>query len=202
MEQQQKQEADIQVVHERLACWQAYEPAVKCDLTSCAILTGEGLVLVDPINLTQSGMDTLLSLGKPTAIVLTNGNHLRDSMAFQHRLGIPIHASADAASEAGIVTERVLTEGGQIAGLRVTTIEGAGPGEIALVGWNTVCIGDAVINLPSLEFSLLPEKYCVAPEKLRDSLRKLLQYEYQVMTFAHGAPLIKDAISRLEDLLI
>lgn len=200
--EQQKQEAEIQVVHKKLAFWQAYEPAVKCDLSSCAILTREGLVLVDPISLTENGMAALQSLGRPHAIVLTNGNHLRDAMAFRSRLEIPIFASANAATEAGILVDRILTADELVAGFRVVSIEGAGPGEIALYGEGTLCIGDSIINLSSHEFSLLPEKYCDAPEKLRDSLRKLLQYEFQVMTFAHGAPLIKDAHSRLENLLI
>lgn len=200
--EQQKQKAEIQLVHEKLAFWQAYEPGVKCDLSSCAILTREGLVLVDPISLTENGMVALHSLGRPHAIVLTNGNHLRDALAFRSRLEIPVFASANAETEAGILVDRILAEEELVAGLRVVSIEGAGLGEIALCGDGTLCVGDAIINLSSHEFSLLPEKYCDAPEKLRDSLRKLLQYEFQVMTFAHGAPLIKDAHSRLENLLI
>ena len=43
---------EIHRVRPDLFVWQAYEPAVKCDLTSAAVLVGGEMILVDPIPLT------------------------------------------------------------------------------------------------------------------------------------------------------
>ena len=76
--------------------WQAYEPAVKCDLSSCAIATPEGLVFVDPIALAEGALRELLAGSRAAAIVLTNGNHSRAAAGFRERLGVKVFASADA----------------------------------------------------------------------------------------------------------
>jgi len=39
---------DFDVVQPGLYFWQAYDPAVKVDLSCCARLTAKGLVFIDP----------------------------------------------------------------------------------------------------------------------------------------------------------
>ena len=68
---------DFQAVTPSLFAWHAYEPAVKCELSSCALETAGGLIFVDPIELPEPALAKLLSGRKPCAIVLTNGNHTR-----------------------------------------------------------------------------------------------------------------------------
>ena len=112
-----------------------------------------------------------------------------------------VYASCDATG-LGITPDATLADG-QIApgNLRVISLPGAGPGEIGLVGNGIACIGDAIINLPPEGLRLLPEKYCTDAGQSRASLRKLLSCEFQVMTFAHGAPIIESAHRKLEHLL-
>ena len=76
--------------------WHAYEPAVKCELSSCAIETADGLLLVDPIELAGPSLARLLQGRTPRAIVLTNGNHTRAAEKFRTALGVKIFASHDA----------------------------------------------------------------------------------------------------------
>jgi hypothetical protein len=64
-----------------------------------------------------------------------------------------------------------------------------------------ICVGDALIHLESHGFSMLPEKYCADPKILRRSLQKLLRLPWQVMTFAHGLPLVVQPRQKLEQLL-
>lgn len=181
--------------------WQAYEPAVKCDLSSCAITTPAGLVFVDPIPLEERALRVLLAGNPAAAIVLTNGNHARAASEFRERLGVKVFANADA-GELGLVPDATLADGDVVAGgMRVVALPGAGPGEIALLGDGVVCVGDALIHLAPEGFRLLPAKYCSDATRLADSLRKLLCYQFDVMTFAHGAPLVGRARHRLELLL-
>jgi hypothetical protein len=100
-----------------------------------------------------------------------------------------------------ISPDSTLVDGADIpGGMHAVALPGAGPGEIALIGNGVACIGDALINLPPEGLRILPAKYCSDPKELRNSLKKLLSCEFQVMTFAHGAPLAGAGRSRLEQL--
>ena len=192
---------DFQTVTPALFAWQAFDPAVKCDLSSCALDGAEGLIFIDPIALDEAALGRLLFGRKPRAILLTNGNHARAAGALRDRLGVKVLASADA-SGLEIIPDETLVEGQIAPGeMEVITLPGAGPGEIALVGRGVACVGDALIHLPPEGLRFLPDKYCANPEQMRHSLRKLLSCEFQVMTFAHGAPLVGTARRQLEQLL-
>jgi len=181
--------------------WQAYEPSVKCELSSSAIATPAGLVFVDPIPLADRWLRELLASGTPCAIVITNGNHARAAAEFRERLAVKVFASEEAA-DSGFTPDEFIAEGDFTpGGMRVVGLPGAGPGEIALVGDGVICIGDAVIHLEPEGFGLLPAKYCSDAHQLRDSLRKLLSYQFDVMTFAHGVPLVGQARHHLALLL-
>lgn len=182
--------AAVQSVASGLWHWQAYEPAVKCDLSACAVETRDGVILVDPIPFAEP-----LPFGAPAAIFLTNGNHARAAEAVRRQFGVPLFAPANAGLE--LATDGEPTMGG----VRVFPVEGAGPGEVAYLFGKVLCLGDAVINLASHGFALLPEKYCTEPGKLRSSLRILLSLEFDILTFAHGAPITENALARFTKLI-
>jgi Metallo-beta-lactamase superfamily len=191
---------EFQQINEHLFFWQAYEPAVKCDLSCSALLTDDGLVFIDPILLVDEALEALTRFGRPTAILLTNGNHARDATWYRKRFNIPIYASAEAALE--LQPDTLLHEN-EIApgGLRVVSLPGAGPGELAYIHGETACIGDALIHLPKEGFAMLPAKYCCDAKRLPNDLKKLLSYRLQILTFAHGTPLVAQATQRLTQLL-
>jgi hypothetical protein len=192
---------DIRRITESLFAWQAYEPAVKCDLSSCALATDDGLIFVDPIELAEPSRAQFLGGRRAAAIVLTNGNHVRAAAAWRTRLGTRIFAAANA-TDLELTPDVNLADGDILpGGMRVLSLPGAGPGEIALIGNGVACIGDALVNLPPEGLRLLPSKYCADPVELGDSLKKLLSYQFEVMTFAHGAPLVGSGRRRLEQLL-
>jgi hypothetical protein len=58
-----------------------------------------------------------------------------------------------------------------------------------------------VIHFGSPGFSLLPAKYCADPGGLANDLRKLLSYDFHILTFAHGEPIVQQARERLQKLL-
>lgn len=184
--------ANLQLVVEGLWHWQAYEPAVKCDLSACAVATRDGVILVDPFDFADP-----LPFAKPAAVFITNGNHARSAATLRQRFSVPVFAPADAAAELEIPVDGEATLGG----VQVFPVDGAGPGEVAYLFGRVLCLGDAVINLADHGFALLPEKYRTNPGKLRDSLRKLLSLEFDILTFAHGAPITEDARQRLTQLI-
>lgn len=188
----------LQSITPTLTAWSAYEPAVKCDLSSHAVRTPEGLILIDPIALTAPE-----SLSKPpTAILLTNANHARAALGWRERTGARIFAPATAVPELDLTPDATLADGDLTpGGFRTISLPGGAPGETAYVGHGLCCVGDALIHLPALGFTVLPEKYCINAPLLRDSLKKLLSCDFRIMTFAHGNPLVENARDRLASLL-
>ena len=91
--------------------WQAYEPAVKTDLSCCACRTAQGLVFIDPIPLRKSAEAELLEEGPPRAIIVTSGNHARAAEEYRRRFSIPIHAHAEAAPELGFAIDHLIADG-------------------------------------------------------------------------------------------
>ncbi len=193
---------EAQRVSDTLYFWQAYEPAVRVDLSCCAVRSADGWILIDPIPLAREGMEEILELAKPACIILTNGNHARAAEHYRQALSVPVLAHEEAAAELGIPVDRFLKEGDVICGgVAVVELTGAGTGEIALVSPCGLHLGDALINLEPTGLMQLPDKYCSDAKNLRRNLRKLLKVEFTLMTFAHGLPLLNAPGERLVQLL-
>jgi hypothetical protein len=193
---------EFQIVTPSLAVWQAYEPAVKCDLSSCARRFGNDLVFIDPIPLAKTALAELIDDATPRAIVLTNGNHARAAAEYRDRFSIPILAHPAAAEELGVTIDQPLAEGDTALGhFTIVEIAGAPAGEIALHADGVVHVGDTLINLEPMGFTMLPDKYCADAREMRHALGKLLRFDFELLTFAHGMPLVSHARRRLEHLL-
>lgn len=166
--------------------WEAYDPASKVDLSASAIVSAGGLYFVDPIPLRKTALDELLATAQamPAGIFLTNANHVRASEDFGRTLGVPIFNGSTGLPD-----------------FTVIPLPGAAPGEAALHGGDVLVVGDALINLASHPFSVLPDNYCEDPAELRRSLARLLDYEFSRLLFAHGEPVMGGAQARLAALL-
>ena len=188
-----------------LAVWHRYDPTVKADLYSTRLMATSGTYLVDPIQLDSAAFQVLLEGDHVAGLIVTNGNHARAALEFSQELSAPIYAHAAARTDLQGADVIELTDGLSIASdLTALTIEGAGPGEIALHSageGGTLVVGDALINMGSAGFSFLPPKYCTKPKLMRKSLRKLLDYSFERILFAHGAPIVSQARPRLVELL-
>ena len=193
---------EFQQVTDGLYFWQAYDPAVKVDLSSCARRTARGLVFIDPIPLARAALAELCEVAAPAAIILTNGNHARAAAEYRKRFSIPILAHAAAGAELGISVDQEIADGETVLDeITVTALPGAAPGEIALHTGGALHVGDALIHLAPHGFALLPEKYCADAKEMRASLGKLLRFPFEVLTFAHGLPLVFHARQRPVQLL-
>jgi len=182
--------------------WSAYAPAVKCDLSCAAYRSAEGWVLIDPIALSPEGWAEAFGEEKPVAVFLTNGNHDRAAEAYRKQWKIPVYAAPEAAEELELRPDFLFGETEELHGLKVIPIPGATRGETAFLSpEGGLFLGDAVINLESHGLALLPKKYCWNEAESLSSLKKLLDYEFSIVSFAHGIPLRTQAKERLRALL-
>ncbi len=138
------------------------------------------------------------------AIFLTSANHERAAADYKKKTGLPVYAHDGARGEFSMEIDRWIQDREELFGLTAIHLPGFAPGEIALYtpdAGGMIMMGDALINLQSTGFTLLPDKYCDDPKLARKSLQKLLQFSFEVMTFAHGLPIISGAKRELEQLL-
>lgn len=191
---------EYQQVREGLFFWSAYEPAVKAELSCVAVVAHGGLLFIDPLPLATEPLAELTARFPPAAVVVTNGNHERASAEYAKRFAIPVLAHERARDEVP-ATEWIDEGTPRLAPFEVIHLPGFPAGEIALHGEGLLLVGDALIHLDPLGFCMLPDKYCPDPKQARASLGKLLRCEFEVLTFAHGAPLVQNAHRRLEALL-
>lgn len=180
--------------------WQEYEPEVKCDCSSTAIVTEAGLIFIDPLPLAKEALQELVaeSFSVPAAVVLTSGNHQRESQFFAAQFGIPIFAPIEAGDE--IVADLRFTDGEPVAGMESIPLPGFGPGETAFFYEGILILGDALINLEPEGLRLLPEKYCEDKKSARRSLQALKALTPDILCFAHGNPIVQNADERLSAL--
>ena len=178
--------------------WQGYEAAVKCDCSSTALVTPAGLIFIDPIPLAEEALKDLVaqSLSAPAAVVLTSGNHQRESMALAKRFGIPIFAPVEAGDD--IIADQRFHHGAPVAGMESIPLPGFGPGETAFLHERALVFGDALINLEPEGLRLLPEKYRDDKKQSLRSLALLQELQPQMLLFAHGHPIIQNAATRLK----
>jgi glyoxylase-like metal-dependent hydrolase (beta-lactamase superfamily II) len=181
--------------------WQGYEPEVKCDCSSTAVVTPAGLIFIDPIPLAEEALKDLVieSFSAPAAVVLTSGNHQRESLALGKRFGIPVFAPEDAGDD--IIADQRFLSGEPVAGMGSISLPGFGPGETAFLYEGALIFGDALINLEPEGLRLLPEKYREDKKQSLRSLADLQDLKPQVILFAHGNPIAQDATGQLYTLL-
>jgi glyoxylase-like metal-dependent hydrolase (beta-lactamase superfamily II) len=181
--------------------WQGYEPEVKCDCSASALVTPAGLIFIDPLPLAKDALAELVSesFSAPAAVVLTSGNHQRESQVLSKYLGIPIFAPAESGDE--IVADVRFLPGESVAGMESIALPGFGPGETAFLFEGILIFGDAVINLETEGLRLLPEKYRTDKKASLRSLAALRKLSPEILLFAHGNPIIQNASQQLLGIL-
>ena len=187
-------------VSSAFAIWYTYDPTVKADLFSTALSARNELTVVDPITLPAPYRTELDSLGRVVIIVVTNANHLRDTLNFSYSASI----FAPSELNAELTYNHALSDGLQIGAFQAIKIDGAADGEFALYqpdDGGTLIVGDALINFEPHGFDLLPQKYCTNQKRMIRSLRRLLDLDFNRIFFAHGNPIVTRARERLASLL-
>jgi hypothetical protein len=192
----------VEEIQPGLFRWNAFSPEHKVELTSHAVLEKGRLFYFDPFPLVEKAFQELARKGAPTAIILTNENHERDTLVWRERLKIPVWAAAEASLEMNEV-RRFAPDQTEWETFVLHSLAGGAGGEMAfrVRSRSLVVFGDAVVNLPSRQLELLPEKYCRDAGALRGNLKKLLREPFEQMVMAHGEPIRQGAFEKLGQLV-
>jgi glyoxylase-like metal-dependent hydrolase (beta-lactamase superfamily II) len=172
---------------------------------SCAVAVRAApgsVVVINPIRLEEKELDRL---GEVTAILLTGAGHLRSAPHYREASGAAIWAPVQA-DLGEVKANETFTEGNELpGGLKVIGLPGPSDSECAFYlkrAGGVMIIGDALMNIEgSGGFRVLPKEYNPDPARTKQSLKKLLDYDFEVMVFGHGDPIRKGAKEKLRKLL-
>ena len=166
---------------------------------------GEGNLCIDPLPPCDESLANIARLGV-ARILLTNRNHSRAANVVRERTGARTLIHADDAAHARsqrAVVDGDLSIGAKIGPLTIVAVPGKSPGEVAL-HWPEralLIMGDAVIGNPPGSCGLLRVKVMDDPARLRQSVRKLLDLEFDTLLFGDGTSILRDAKLRLKELV-
>ncbi|MFB0517177.1 MAG: MBL fold metallo-hydrolase [Candidatus Neomarinimicrobiota bacterium] len=156
-----------------------------------AVLTPEGLILIDPLPLTDKAQATLENVA---AIYLTGGQHQRSAWRYRNALGVPVYAP-EGAAELEEEPDQWYRDGDSLPG-GFTTIQIHGMGSsFALLmetegGSGALFCGDLLIRASNEPFQLLPDRFMDDPARVRESAEKLAQIQIEILCSAHGEPCV------------
>jgi glyoxylase-like metal-dependent hydrolase (beta-lactamase superfamily II) len=164
-----------------------------------------GNLCIDPVDAPAEVVAELARRGV-ARILLTNRNHVRDSDRVRSRTGArtaihPADAAYARGQEAEIDDE--IQVGERIGPLMVVGMPGKSPGEVAF-HWSErriLIVGDAVVGNPPGKCMLLRDKVMDDPPRLRESVRRALELDFDTLLVGDGAPILSGAKERLRALV-
>ena len=192
-----KPATNLNEITRNLYGWSSFHPQWKTDFDSYAVKTPDGLVFIDPMKPEPDVIQKLEELGEPIGVFLTNAHHDRDADWFRKQYDIQVYAHEKAKSDCDTKIDVLVLDGERLpGGLKAIHLPGSTASEIALhtnISGGIILIGDALLNLPDKGLVLLPDQYIEDRKQAIQSLRKLAELDFKVVTFAHGDPLTDNA---------
>jgi glyoxylase-like metal-dependent hydrolase (beta-lactamase superfamily II) len=164
-----------------------------------------GNICIDPVEPTEDDLAAIIREGV-TRIILTNRNHSRASNHVRARTGAQTAIHADDANHARSQDTELdgeLTIESRVGPLEVVGAAGKSPGEVALF-WRDrgiLIVGDSVIGNPPGQCRLLPERVMDDPARLRSSVRKFLDLDFDTLLVGDGESIPRNAKARLKELV-
>ena len=188
--------------------WSTPHPDIRIRVSSHYVAPAG--ILVDPLE-PEDGMGFFDELDPaPQQIVLTSGLHWRHSDRFRDRYGATVRVveqglgrweGTDRSAEPFGFGDEVAPE------VTAVEIDAIAPDDTALHishGKGAVILADALTHYDGT-VAFVPDSLMDDPEKtkqgLRDSLRGLLEREWDALLFAHGEPIAEGGRERLTEFL-
>ncbi len=186
--------------------WSVFNEDRNIDFHSTVWVRPEGNVVIDPLPLSGHDEAHLMELGGVAWIVVTNSDHVRDSIRLAGNTGAQLIGPSQEANSFPVDCIRWLTDGDEVVpGMLALELEGSKtPGELALLLEGTTLItGDLIRAHEGGALCLLPEEKLTNKRKAIASLQRLvLLPELEALLPGDGWPVFRDAKFLLQELLV
>ncbi len=185
--------------------WSAFNEDRNIDFHSAVWVRPEGNMVIDPLPLSDHDEAHLRDLGGVAWIVITNSDHVRDSIRLAENTGAQLMGPSQEANDFPVECTRWLTDGDEVVpGMLALELDGSKtPGELALLlEGSTLITGDLIRAHEGGALCLLPEEKLSDKRKAIASLRRLtLLPELEALLPGDGWPVFRDATVLLQELL-
>jgi hypothetical protein len=186
--------------------WTAFRDTIGEEVHSYCV--PESRVLIDPME-PEEGVDWFAEHGPPDQILLTNRHHYRHSARFVERFGCRVLCQRDGLHEfEGGPEVHGFSFGDELApGVTAERVAVLCPEETAFLisrGAGALSFADAVIRddggpLRFVSDWLLGDDPEAVRSGLLDSLRQLLELDFDSVLLAHGSPIVGDGKDALRE---
>ena len=197
----------MKTITSQLYEWSQYQPDRQMDFNGHFVLpsANEPGVLIDPVPFQSGDEAQVRSLGGVAAVLLTNGDHVRDAARCAEAFGCPVYVSLADLERAGLATAEAFEPGAMLpGGLRAIPVpDNKSPGETAFyhIASGTMIVGDAVIGAPAGQLSLLAaDKYADVPRAAR-GLRALLSRRLTRLLLGDGCSILHEPAPAIQELI-
>ncbi len=185
--------------------WSWFSEPHGYDFNGTLVLHGEGNLCIDPVDPTEEVLDRLAK-EEVAQILITNRNHTRAANRVRERTGARVSIypeDAVYARDHGTQIDAELEVGQRLGPFTVVGAAGKSPGEVALHDpvRRLLIVGDAVIGNPPGRLSLLRERVMDDPSRLRASVRRLLELDFDALLVGDGVPIREGGRERLRELV-
>jgi glyoxylase-like metal-dependent hydrolase (beta-lactamase superfamily II) len=192
----------VQEILSGVHIWSEFSEKMGFSFNGYAVATERGTVAVDPPDPgDDSAWKRLDELAPFIGVYVTNRNHSRAAATFRDRYDAPVQIHRDDAEQAKVEADETLTGGESIADeLRVVSVPGKSPGEIALLlpTRQALIVGDLVIGVPAGVLSTYPDEAIDDRDELLRSAEKLLDLEFDALLLCDGDPLPRGGKEKLK----
>jgi len=186
--------------------WSWFSQEKQLDFNGLFLHVGEHKILVDPPPMTAEASTFIRRQGNVDYTIVTNRDHAREAGACQSDFQCQLFVPEADASQIELKPSKTFKDGELLpGGIWVINLQDQkSPGESALFiqqGKGILIVGDALIGKPSGSLSLLPvEKYADAG-KAKESLRRLLKYNFDAILVGDGTSILTGAKQVVEQAL-
>jgi glyoxylase-like metal-dependent hydrolase (beta-lactamase superfamily II) len=181
--------------------WHVLDERIGAESDAYAVHGEAGTVLIDPLPLIDAALRTLEPVA---AICLTAACHQRSAWRYRKAHGVKVYAPAGS-REMDEEPDLRYRDGDALPG-GLVAIHTPGPEQAHYAFLRKAA--PAVLFCPDLvmlgesgSLAFVPAEYHEDPKATRDSVRRLLEYRFDILCLAHGAPIIDEPHGALRELL-
>lgn len=184
--------------------WSVFSEEKGFYFNGYAIKTDEGPLIIDPPTAGTDVLEALTTIGRPLMVLITNGDHERESNTFREKFKIPVLAPQQDQQQMNFLPDKTFDAGDILpGGLKVIPLSHQKtPGESAFYHpeQRMLILGDALIGHPVGALSMLPEAKYPNREQAFQSLKKLADIDLglETLLLGDGEPFLENAQHQLE----
>jgi glyoxylase-like metal-dependent hydrolase (beta-lactamase superfamily II) len=178
--------------------WSWFSEEKQLDFNGHVLRVGEHMILVDPPLLSTDDLVHIKRQGAVDYILLTNRDHLRESVRYQQEFQCQLWVPVADAGEIDAKANHTYKDGELLPGgiWAVQLDSQKSPGESALFiqqGKGILIVGDALIGKPAGSVCMLPDERYADAVKAKDGLRRLHKYQFDTLLVGDGASILTGA---------